>query len=90
MFVQLTKPLLGRKAGERLDLADADARALVASGAATAVADDPLAPALTRAVEGALARHQTGDGPDGPAGVRRPPWPSRRPAGAGRRCNLAQ
>jgi HK97 family phage major capsid protein len=60
MFVQLTKPLLGRKAGERLDVADADARALVASGAATAVADDPLTPALSKAVEGALARVTAG------------------------------
>ncbi len=54
MFVQLTRELLGKKAGERIDLADPDAAALLQSGAATPVGDDALAPAVTRAFEQAL------------------------------------
>jgi HK97 family phage major capsid protein len=56
MFVQLTHELLGRPAGERIDLADADARALIAAGAATPVTDDPITPL----VEQALARAAAG------------------------------
>jgi hypothetical protein len=59
MFVQLTKPFLGRKAGERIDVAESDARSLVASGTACAV-DDPLGPAVAKAVEAAFARHAQG------------------------------
>src|SRR5437588_459403 len=55
MFVQLTRDYLGRKAGERLDLADADAQALIAGGTATAATDDPLEPLVQRALEQALA-----------------------------------
>jgi HK97 family phage major capsid protein len=54
MFVQLTKDFLGRKAGERLDLDEADARALLANGAATAVGDDVLTPLVARALEQAV------------------------------------
>jgi HK97 family phage major capsid protein len=57
MFVQLTKDFLGRKAGERIDVSDADGQQLFQSGAATPVSDDPLGPAVARALETALARH---------------------------------
>jgi HK97 family phage major capsid protein len=54
MFVQLTKDFLGRKAGERLDVGEADATALLANGTAVAVTDDPLTPIITRGIENAL------------------------------------
>ena len=57
MFVQLTKDFLGRRAGERIDVAPGDAQQLIASSSATAVADDPIAGAVGRAIEGALGRH---------------------------------
>src|SRR5262245_5275315 len=40
MFVQLNRDLLGKKAGERIDLAEGDAAALLQSGAAAPVGDD--------------------------------------------------
>ena len=43
MFVQLTKDFLGRKAGERIDVGEADAGSLIQSGTAVALSDDPLA-----------------------------------------------
>ncbi len=57
MFVQLTKDYLGRKAGERLDVSDADGRELIHSGAASAVSDDVLTPAVSRAVDSAVQRY---------------------------------
>jgi hypothetical protein len=54
MFLQLTKDFLGRKAGERLDVAEADAGPLLASGAAVAVTDDVLTPLVSHALEQAL------------------------------------
>src|SRR5436309_218212 len=57
MFVQLTKDLLGRKAGERIDVAEADAQQLIRAGTASAVADDPITPAVNRALEGAFNRY---------------------------------
>src|SRR3954471_23401838 len=60
MFVQLTRDHLGRKAGERLDVSPADAQDLLAAGVAVAVPDDPIAPAVSRALEGALERHARG------------------------------
>ncbi len=36
MFVELLKDFLGKKAGERLDVADADAHLLIQQGAARA------------------------------------------------------
>jgi HK97 family phage major capsid protein len=57
MFVQLTKEFLGRKAGERIDVNDADGQQLIRSGSAVAVADDPLTPAISRALEGALSNY---------------------------------
>ncbi len=57
MFVQLTKDFLGRRAGERIDVSPSDAQQLVAAGSATTIADDPIAGAVGRALEGALSRH---------------------------------
>ncbi len=42
MFVQLLKDMLGKKAGERLSVDEAEGQTLVASGVASAVKDDPL------------------------------------------------
>jgi HK97 family phage major capsid protein len=56
MFVQLTKDSLGGKAGDRLDVSDADGRELIHSGAAVALGDDALTSAVNRAVDGALSR----------------------------------
>src|SRR5262245_2349152 len=50
MYVQLTKDFLGRKAGERLELAEADAAGLLASAAVAA--EDALAPLVGRALDG--------------------------------------
>jgi HK97 family phage major capsid protein len=60
MFVQLNRDLLGRKAGERIDVGDADAQQLIRSGAAVAVADDPITPAVNRALEEAFTRYAKG------------------------------
>src|SRR5262245_52375456 len=59
MFVQLTREYLGKPPGERIDVSDADARHLVESGVAVAVADDPIGPAVGRAFENALGRFST-------------------------------
>ena len=56
MFVQLTREYLGKPPGERIDVAEADAKHLLDSGAATAVADDPIGPAVSRAFESAFTR----------------------------------
>lgn len=55
MFVQLTREFFGRKPGERLDLAEPDARALIAAGTATAVTDDVLSPIIQSTLDRALA-----------------------------------
>src|SRR5262245_28849219 len=55
MFVQLTRDYLGRKAGERIELSEADAAGLLAGGMATAVTDDVITPLVSRALEQALA-----------------------------------
>ena len=54
MFVQLTKEFLGKPAGERIDVADADADQLIRQGWAKPVEDDLLTPAIARAVQGGL------------------------------------
>jgi HK97 family phage major capsid protein len=56
MFVQLTKDFLGRKAGERIDLAESDAQGLIQQGLAGAVTDDLITPAVSRALEGAFGK----------------------------------
>ena len=56
MFVELKKSFLGRAAGERIDVSEDDARQLVQQGTAVAVTDDPIGPAVGRALDAALAR----------------------------------
>lgn len=56
MFIELKQPFRGRPVGERIDVAESDARQLIAAGTAAAVADDPLAPVLAGAVETAVNR----------------------------------
>src|SRR5436309_3319737 len=51
MFVQLLKEFMGRKAGERIDVSDSDAKAL----AAQQVSDDLITPAVQKAMEQAFA-----------------------------------
>ncbi|NBO91665.1 MAG: phage major capsid protein [Planctomycetia bacterium] len=55
MFVQLNRDFVGRKAGERLDLSDTDANALIATGTASPLADDPLGPLFQASLDRALA-----------------------------------
>jgi HK97 family phage major capsid protein len=54
MFVQLTKELLGKPAGERIDVADADADQLIRQGWAQPIDHDLLTPTITRAVQSGL------------------------------------
>jgi HK97 family phage major capsid protein len=54
MFVQLTRDFLGRKAGERIDVAESDAGSLIQGGTAVALSDDPLTPLIARGVQSAL------------------------------------
>jgi HK97 family phage major capsid protein len=56
MFVQLTKPFLNRQPGERIDVADADARSLIEQQIAAPVSGDLLTPAVTKALENAFSR----------------------------------
>jgi HK97 family phage major capsid protein len=60
MFVQLQKEFMGRKAGERIDLAEADANLLIKDGFATAVSDDLITPAVQKAMEQAFGGFQKG------------------------------
>jgi hypothetical protein len=46
MFVQLQKEFLGRKPGERIDVSESDANALIAQQLATPVTDDLITPAV--------------------------------------------
>jgi HK97 family phage major capsid protein len=56
MFVQLTKEFMGNAIGKRIDVAEADARHLLENGVAIPVPGDPLAPAISKALEGAFAK----------------------------------
>jgi HK97 family phage major capsid protein len=56
MFVQLTKDFLGRKAGERIDLLEADAQSFLARGLATPVTDDLISPLIGKALDGVFTR----------------------------------
>ena len=60
MFVQLLKDFMGRKAGERIDLAESDANALVTQQIAAPVTDDLITPAVQKAMETAFAGFQKG------------------------------
>src|SRR5271165_6956057 len=54
-WIELVKDYLGKKAGERLALEAGDASPLIAAGIARAVADDPIAAAIAKGLDGALA-----------------------------------
>jgi len=56
MFIQLLKDFLGKKAGERLSVDDAEGQTLVANGIATAVKDDALNGLVGRELTGFLDR----------------------------------
>ena len=56
MFVQLLKDFLGKKAGERLSVDDAEGLALVTGGTAVAVKDDPLNDLVGNELSGLLDR----------------------------------
>jgi hypothetical protein len=58
MFVQLQKEFLGRKPGERIDVSESDANALIAQQLATPVTDDLITPAVQRAMEQAFSGFQ--------------------------------
>jgi hypothetical protein len=53
--VQLQKEFLGRKPGERIDVSESDANALIALQLATPVTDDLITPAVQRAMEQAFS-----------------------------------
>lgn len=55
MFIELLTDFLGKKAGERIHVAETEARQLIAGGIAKAVSDDPIAPLVTKAMESALS-----------------------------------
>jgi HK97 family phage major capsid protein len=54
MFIELLHDALGKSAGERILVADADGERLIQQGAAQAVADDPVAPLVSRALQSGL------------------------------------
>jgi hypothetical protein len=54
MFVEVTKEFLGRRPGERIDVAEADARQLLAAGTARPVGDDLITPLVNKALESAV------------------------------------
>jgi hypothetical protein len=60
MFVQLLKEFMGRKIGERVDVSETDANALVAQQIATPVTDDIITPAVQKAMEQAFSGFQKG------------------------------
>jgi HK97 family phage major capsid protein len=60
MFVQLTKEFMGKKAGERIDVSEADAQALVGQALAVPVHDDLITPAVQKAMEQAFSGFQKG------------------------------
>jgi HK97 family phage major capsid protein len=54
MLIQLTKDFLGNTAGQRLDIAEADAHNLVQQGYAQTIDDDPIVPLVQRSIQPAL------------------------------------
>lgn len=56
MLVQLIEEFRNQPAGQRIDLAEPDARALIAKGVAEPLDDDPVAPLLARALDDSLER----------------------------------
>jgi len=60
MFVQLLKEFMGRKIGERIDVSETDANALVAQQIAHPVTDDIITPAVQKAMEQAFSGFHKG------------------------------
>lgn len=60
MFVQLTKPHLGKPAGERIDVSPADAKSLIDGQLAVPVGDDPLGPVVAKALDAAFDKFTRG------------------------------
>jgi HK97 family phage major capsid protein len=60
MFVQLLKDFMGRRPGERIDVSETDAAALVRQQIATPVSDDLITPAVQKAMEQAFTGFQKG------------------------------
>ncbi len=60
MFVQLTKEFLGNPPGKRIDVSPEHGRLLIQRGIAEEVADDALAPLVSRTVEQMTARLSEG------------------------------
>src|SRR5262245_42414608 len=60
MFVELLTDFLGQKAGTRIDVSEADAKALLDAGTAKAVPGDPLADAVQRGVNDAVGKLTAG------------------------------
>ncbi len=60
MFVQLLKEFMGRKAGERIDVHDADAQMLIRQQIAQPVTEDLITPAVQKAMEQAFGGFQKG------------------------------
>jgi HK97 family phage major capsid protein len=55
MWIELTKPFLGKAAGERLHVSAEEGQQLIATGHARPVSEDPLSPVIARGLESALA-----------------------------------
>ncbi len=60
MFVQLLREFMGRKPGERINVNDTDANALIAQQLAAPVHDDLITPAVQKAMEQAFSGFQKG------------------------------
>ena len=56
MFIQLQQDYLGQKAGQKIDVADNVAKALLEQGVAIAVQDDPLPEAINKALSESIAK----------------------------------
>jgi HK97 family phage major capsid protein len=56
MFVQLKKAFMGKAVGERIDLADADAKALIESGTAEAIQGNPIEESISKGMSDAFGR----------------------------------
>ncbi len=55
MFVELVKESMGQKAGYRFDTDEAIAKALIATGQAKQIENDPLAPVIAKSMESMLS-----------------------------------
>jgi len=56
MWIELTKDILGQKAGQRIEVEDKDGQALIAAGSAKPVPGDPLADVVGKAMQEMLGK----------------------------------